>query len=86
MEILRKRADVLLAEKNARAINIDATVIAEAPKIAPHIAADAREDRGRAGDVTFRASASRRRRTKGLGTIGRGEGMAAMAMAVVEDR
>src|SRR5881227_4196088 len=35
IEILRRVAK-LLAEKNARVLNVDATVIAEAPKLAPH--------------------------------------------------
>src|SRR5260370_12057621 len=35
MEIL-KRVGNLLGEKNARVINVDATVIAEAPKLAAH--------------------------------------------------
>src|SRR6187200_2276865 len=38
IEIL-KRASELLEERKARLVNIDATIIAEAPKIAPHVAA-----------------------------------------------
>src|SRR5213594_2749460 len=38
IEILRRVIKVL-AEKNARLVNIDATVLAEEPKLAPHIAA-----------------------------------------------
>ncbi len=38
IEIL-KRVNQMLADKKARVVNIDATVIAEAPKIAPHIPA-----------------------------------------------
>src|SRR2546430_17701007 len=38
MDIL-KRVSKLLAENEARVLNIDATVIAEEPKIAPHVAA-----------------------------------------------
>src|SRR5712692_1575541 len=34
-----KRVTALLAEKKARTVHVDATVIAEAPKIAPHIQA-----------------------------------------------
>src|SRR6266516_1943343 len=36
IEILRRVA-ALLTQNQARAINVDATIIAEAPKIAPHI-------------------------------------------------
>ncbi len=38
LEILR-RVQQLLGEKKARAVNVDATLIAEAPKIAPHVPA-----------------------------------------------
>src|SRR5438270_7207684 len=38
IEIL-KRVNQMLADQTARVLNIDATVIAEAPKIAPHIPA-----------------------------------------------
>src|SRR5207244_9597652 len=38
MEILRHVATIA-AQKNGRVINVDATVLAEAPKISPHIAA-----------------------------------------------
>src|ERR1700732_4975587 len=38
IEIL-KRVAALLAEKKARVVNVDATVIVEAPKIAPHVPA-----------------------------------------------
>src|SRR5438067_7676615 len=38
LEILR-RVTALLSERRARVVNVDATVIAEAPKIAPHIPA-----------------------------------------------
>ena len=46
LEILRQVRS-LLAEKNARAINIDATVIAEAPRLQPHIQQCERRSRQR---------------------------------------
>src|SRR6266480_2237231 len=57
IDILR-RVSELIAEKKAHVANVDATIIAEAPKIAPHIPA--------------------------MRTISRGEGIAAMAIATVE--
>jgi 2-C-methyl-D-erythritol 2,4-cyclodiphosphate synthase len=81
-EILR-RVTALLAEIHARAVNVDATLIAEAPKIAPHIAAMqekiAAALRLDVGRVSIKATTN-----EGLGAIGRGEGMAAMAVATVE--
>jgi 2-C-methyl-D-erythritol 2,4-cyclodiphosphate synthase len=83
VEILR-HVRSLLAEKNARATNVDATVIAEAPKLQPHI----EQMRAKIGSalgcdasrVNIKATTN-----EGLGTIGRGEGIAAIATAVVED-
>src|ERR1043165_1686124 len=36
MEILKRVANVL-AERNARVVNVDATVIAETPRLTPHV-------------------------------------------------
>jgi 2-C-methyl-D-erythritol 2,4-cyclodiphosphate synthase len=74
----------LLAEKNARAINIDATVVAEAPKLQPHI------DKMRNKIANALACEPSRINIKattneGLGAIGRGEGMIALATVSVED-
>ncbi len=83
MEILR-RVRSLLAEKNARAMNIDATVVAEAPQLQPHLG----EMRAKiAGALACEVSRINIKATtnEGLGMIGRGEGMVAMATALVED-
>ena len=82
IEIL-KRVAKMLAEKNARVLNVDATLIAEAPKLAPH-ASEMRQNIAAAigasqSDVSVKATTNEK-----LGTIGRGEGIAAMAIATVE--
>jgi 2-C-methyl-D-erythritol 2,4-cyclodiphosphate synthase len=63
--------------------NIDATVIAEAPKMAPHIGAmvaNLSADLGlKPGRVNVKAKTAER-----LGAIGRGEGIAAEAIALLE--
>ena len=64
-------------------MNVDGTLIAEAPKIAPHIAA-MRENIGRALGLAPSRISIKATTNEGLGTIGRGEGMAAMAVASVE--
>jgi 2-C-methyl-D-erythritol 2,4-cyclodiphosphate synthase len=82
IEIL-KRVTKLLAEKKARVVNIDATIIAEAPKLAPCI----KEMRKTIADaigisdsnVSVKATTNEK-----LGAIGRNEGIAAMAVATVE--
>src|SRR5438045_6377852 len=82
VQILRRVAEVLEL-KGARAVNVDATVIAEAPKIVPHVAAMRKELaaalRMSEASVSIKATTN-----EGLGTIGRGEGIAAIAIANVE--
>ena len=82
LEIL-ERVSALLQQKNARAINVDATLIAEAPKIAPHIPA-MREKIAAALHLESSRIGIKATTNEGLGAIGRGEGMAAMAVATVE--
>ena len=82
IEILASVRD-LLRQRAARPINVDATIIAEAPKISPHVTA-MRQQLAKAlgmseSDVSIKATTN-----EGLGTIGRGEGIAAMAIANVE--
>ena len=82
MEILQ-RVGHILVQAGARPLNIDATLIAEAPKIAPHIPAMRQKIAAalqmKEADISIKATTN-----EGLGSIGRGEGIAAMAVAVVE--
>ena len=82
IEIL-KRVIRLLTEKNARVVNIDATVLAEEPKLAPHVAAmqKAIADAIATSDSNVSVKATTNER---LGAIGRGEGIAAIAIATVQ--
>ncbi len=82
IDILR-RVSELLAEKRAHLTNVDATIIAEAPKIAPHIPA-MRSIIAQAIAVDESRVAIKATTNERLGTIGRGEGIAAMAIATVE--
>ncbi len=78
-----ERVREVLQKQGARIVNVDATLIAEAPKIAPHIP----EMRARlAGALQLEEKRVSLKATtnEGLGTIGRSEGMAAMAVASVE--
>lgn len=65
--------------------NVDATIIAQAPKMAPHIprmiANIAADLGGSVGDVNIKAKTTER-----LGFTGRGEGIAAEAVALLETR
>jgi len=82
IEIL-KRVTKILADRKTRIMNIDATVIAEAPKIAPQIPAMRKAVAAAIGlsdsQVSIKATTNER-----LGPIGRGEGISAMAVATVE--
>ncbi|MEW6677184.1 MAG: 2-C-methyl-D-erythritol 2,4-cyclodiphosphate synthase [Pseudomonadota bacterium] len=80
-ELLRHVAG-LLAEKGWKVGNVDATIVAQAPKMAPHIpamrahiSADLGVDEGA---VNVKATT-----TEKLGFTGRGEGIAAEAVALI---
>lgn len=78
-----ERVGAVLRKRGAAIVNVDGTLIAEAPKIAPHIAA-MRENISRALGLEPTRISIKATTNEGLGTIGRGEGMAAMAVASVE--
>ena len=76
------KAAELIGERGGRVVNIDATLIAEAPKIRPHADAMkqalARVLHIAPGRVGIKATTN-----ETLGALGRREGMAAMAVASV---
>jgi len=78
-----KRVAALLAENKARVVNVDSTVITEEPKIALHIPA-MRKIIAQAIAVGGSRVGVKATTNERLGTIGRGEGIAAMAIATVE--
>jgi 2-C-methyl-D-erythritol 2,4-cyclodiphosphate synthase len=80
-ELLRHAA-TLLRERGHRVVNVDATIIAQAPRMAPHIAkmvANIAADLGvDAAAVNVKATT-----TEELGFTGRGEGIAAQAICLL---
>ena len=82
IEILRHVATIA-AQKNARVVNVDATLLAEAPKISPHIPA-MQEKIAAALGIRSDAISIKATTNEGLGAIGRGEGMSAIAVASLE--
>ncbi len=80
--ILERSADLARA-RGVRINSIDATLIAEVPKIAPHVFI-MRERIAAALGVPAARIAVKATTNEGLGAIGRGEGIAAMAVATVE--
>ena len=80
---LLRHVAAMLRDHGRRVLNVDATIIAEAPRMAPHIpkmvaniAADLGMDRR---DVNVKATT-----TEKLGFTGRGEGIAAQAICLIE--
>ena len=82
LEILR-RAAALVAERHGRVLNIDATLIAEEPKISPHVAA-MRANLATALGLPERRVGVKATTNERMGFLGRGEGIAALAVASVE--
>ena len=81
-QLLREVA-VLISRNGLRVVNIDSTIIAEAPKLAPHIA---RMRQNIAADlgVAIGAISVKAKTAEHLGALGRGEGIAAQAVALVD--
>ena len=82
IEIL-KRVTELLTDKRARVLNVDVTLIAEAPKITPHVPAMRQKIATAIGTSESNVSVKATTNEK-LGPVGRGEGMAAIAIATIE--
>lgn len=80
--VLLQNVSRLLEGHSYKVINIDATIIAQAPKMSPHIPAmitNIAQDLGmRTGDVNIKAKTAER-----LGPVGRGEGIEAEAVCLI---
>ncbi len=81
-EILRATGKKV-ADAGYRIVNIDATIIAQAPRMAPHVA---RMIGNIAADLGLKPAAVsvKATTTENLGFTGRGEGIAAQAVALIE--
>jgi 2-C-methyl-D-erythritol 2,4-cyclodiphosphate synthase len=76
MDLLR----VVIGKLPGRPVNVDATVICEEPRLGPHRAEMERLlSEAISAPVSVKASTN-----EGMGAIGRGEGIACMAVALVE--
>jgi 2-C-methyl-D-erythritol 2,4-cyclodiphosphate synthase len=73
----------LIALREGKIVNVDATVIAQAPKILPHIH-NMKLNVAAALDLNFQRVGIKATTNESLGFIGRGEGIAAMAVASVD--
>ena len=80
---LTRRVAEVMAEKGYRLGNIDATVIAQAPRLAPHIPAMRQNIASAFGTDVDRISV-KATTEEGLGFTGSGEGIAAHAVCLLE--
>ena len=82
-KIFLQEAANQIKKQNGQLINVDAMLIAEAPKIAPHIPAMKNNIAAalgvKPGDIGIKATTN-----ETMGFIGRGEGMAAHAVASIQ--
>jgi 2-C-methyl-D-erythritol 2,4-cyclodiphosphate synthase len=77
---LLRAASTSVAAAGWRAVNVDCAVVLDSPKLAPH--RDAMQQRlsdAAGAPVTVKA-----KRTEGVGALGRGDGIACWAVALVE--
>ena len=82
LEILR-RVRALLASKSAAIQNIDSTLIAEEPKMSPHLAL-MKERIGAALELPPQRIGIKATTNESMGFLGRGEGIAALATATLD--
>ncbi len=82
--ILLKKVMTRVREKGAHILNIDATILAQRPKLSDHIPRMVKEIADvleiETGRINVKATTS-----EGLGFAGRGEGISAYAVALVEE-
>ena len=82
-KIFLEEAARQIAKRNGQLINVDAMLIAETPRIAPHIPAMKKNIAAALGIATD-AVGIKATTNEAMGFVGRGEGMAAHAVASVE--
>jgi 2-C-methyl-D-erythritol 2,4-cyclodiphosphate synthase len=80
-DLLRRSVEIV-TEAGWTLVNVDATVIAEAPKINPHSAAMRLEIREATG-LPIDAISIKATTNEGMGFVGREEGIAALAIATI---
>ncbi len=81
--ILLRRTAALIAEMGFRILNLDGTIIAERPKIAPYVA-EMRERIAEDLGMPVAAVSVKATTTEKMGFAGREEGIAAMAVVLID--
>ena len=81
---LLRQVGVLLAEQGMRPVNIDATIVAQRPKLAPYIPG-MRQKLAQALGISVSRVSVKATTSEGLGFEGRGEGVTARCAALIQD-
>ncbi len=81
--VLLGHVAALVRERGGSVVNVDATVLAETPRLAPHLREMAKRLADTLGLAVERVSV-KAKSPEGLGLLGRREGIAAMAVVNVE--
>ena len=81
--VLLERVMALVAERGGRLVNVDATVICQAPRLSGHLAAMQSRLAGALG-VAADAVSVKAKSPEHLGLLGREEGIAALAVVAVD--
>jgi 2-C-methyl-D-erythritol 2,4-cyclodiphosphate synthase len=81
--VLLERVMELVAGRGARLVNVDATILAQAPRLSPHLPEMAKRLADVLG-IDVGSVSVKAKSPEGLGLVGRREGMAAMAVVSVE--
>lgn len=82
LELLRETV-ALVAAGGYRIVNVDSTVIAQEPRLSPHVEA-IRASLASALGIDMSAVSVKAKSADHLGAIGRGEGIAALAVALID--
>ncbi len=80
---LLREVVALVTARGARVVNVDATVIAQAPRLATLLPEMAKRLADTLG-IPLDATSVKAKSPEGLGVLGRGDGMAAMAVVSIE--
>ncbi len=80
--LLAQHVAGLLSQRRYRIVNIDATVVLEMPRIAPHVE-QMRQTIARALDLNPERISVKATTSEGMGFVGTGEGVAAHAVATI---
>jgi 2-C-methyl-D-erythritol 2,4-cyclodiphosphate synthase len=83
--LLLNKAGELLKTKGFKIVNIDVTIITQAPKLSPFIP-EMRRLISQASEIDSTRVTVKATTTNGLGFVGRGEGMAAQAVALIRKK